>query len=222
MQESDEVEERLRWALSKLPRWAVRVDTGGMWVAVSPTYDLDGLVIYGRSAEELVHRVQVQVCVEAMALDRGGRRPPGGVLCGVDFTGLVAEADQFDIRTEGALHLPGAVPAFSPGGPVPPGAPLPTLGGPPPSVLTTAQTERLLGTIATGPGRGGNPNGTRATGRGGNASVDADPPKPKPAVPEGRAFGFEGDPCPECGLMAMVRNGSCLKCTSCGATTGCS
>ncbi len=34
--------------------------------------------------------------------------------------------------------------------------------------------------------------------------------------------GYEGDPCPECGQFTMVRNGSCLKCNSCGATTGCS
>ena len=34
--------------------------------------------------------------------------------------------------------------------------------------------------------------------------------------------GFEGDPCTECGQFSLVRNGSCLKCTSCGATTGCS
>lgn len=37
-----------------------------------------------------------------------------------------------------------------------------------------------------------------------------------------RLKGYEGDPCPECGQMTLVRNGSCLKCDSCGATTGCS
>lgn len=34
--------------------------------------------------------------------------------------------------------------------------------------------------------------------------------------------GYEGDACPECGQFTLVRNGSCLKCNSCGATTGCS
>ncbi len=34
--------------------------------------------------------------------------------------------------------------------------------------------------------------------------------------------GYEGDPCPDCGQFTLVRNGSCLKCDSCGATTGCS
>ena len=34
--------------------------------------------------------------------------------------------------------------------------------------------------------------------------------------------GYEGEGCSECGAFTMVRNGSCLKCDSCGATTGCS
>jgi ribonucleotide reductase alpha subunit len=34
--------------------------------------------------------------------------------------------------------------------------------------------------------------------------------------------GYTGDMCPECGHFKMVRNGVCLKCTECGATTGCS
>ena len=37
-----------------------------------------------------------------------------------------------------------------------------------------------------------------------------------------RIKGYEGDACPECGALTLVRNGSCLKCDSCGATTGCS
>ncbi len=34
--------------------------------------------------------------------------------------------------------------------------------------------------------------------------------------------GYEGDPCGECGQLTLVRNGTCLKCLSCGATSGCS
>jgi ribonucleoside-diphosphate reductase alpha chain len=34
--------------------------------------------------------------------------------------------------------------------------------------------------------------------------------------------GYTGDSCSDCGNFTMVRNGSCLKCNSCGATTGCS
>ena len=34
--------------------------------------------------------------------------------------------------------------------------------------------------------------------------------------------GYEGDPCRECGQFTMVRNGTCLKCDTCGTTSGCS
>ncbi|TNF24240.1 MAG: vitamin B12-dependent ribonucleotide reductase [Deltaproteobacteria bacterium] len=37
-----------------------------------------------------------------------------------------------------------------------------------------------------------------------------------------RMKGYEGDACPECGHMTLVRNGTCLKCLTCGGTTGCS
>ncbi len=39
---------------------------------------------------------------------------------------------------------------------------------------------------------------------------------------EAKMKGYEGDPCPDCGAMTLVRNGSCLKCNTCGNTTGCS
>ncbi|MEM7164347.1 MAG: vitamin B12-dependent ribonucleotide reductase [Planctomycetota bacterium] len=39
---------------------------------------------------------------------------------------------------------------------------------------------------------------------------------------EARLKGYEGDPCQECGQFTLVRNGTCLKCESCGGTTGCS
>ncbi|MCG3204207.1 MAG: hypothetical protein KCHDKBKB_00917 [Elusimicrobia bacterium] len=39
---------------------------------------------------------------------------------------------------------------------------------------------------------------------------------------EARMKGYEGDPCRECGQFTMVRNGTCLKCNTCGATSGCS
>jgi len=37
-----------------------------------------------------------------------------------------------------------------------------------------------------------------------------------------RQKGYEGDPCPVCGNLTLVRNGTCLKCDTCGSTTGCS
>ncbi len=39
---------------------------------------------------------------------------------------------------------------------------------------------------------------------------------------QSRARGYTGDACPECGHFTLVRNGTCLKCDVCGATTGCS
>jgi ribonucleoside-diphosphate reductase alpha chain len=39
---------------------------------------------------------------------------------------------------------------------------------------------------------------------------------------QARLKGYEGDACGECGNFTLVRNGTCLKCTTCGATSGCS
>jgi len=37
-----------------------------------------------------------------------------------------------------------------------------------------------------------------------------------------RIKGYEGDSCEECGNFTLIRNGTCLKCDTCGATSGCS
>ncbi len=52
------------------------------------------------------------------------------------------------------------------------------------------------------------------------------------AVPAGRSVsdrraeakmkGYVGEACPECANFTLVRNGTCLKCDTCGSTTGCS
>ena len=39
---------------------------------------------------------------------------------------------------------------------------------------------------------------------------------------EAKAKGYVGEACPECANFTLVRNGTCLKCETCGATTGCS
>jgi ribonucleoside-diphosphate reductase alpha chain len=39
---------------------------------------------------------------------------------------------------------------------------------------------------------------------------------------EARAKGYEGEACGDCGNFTLVRNGTCLKCDTCGSTTGCS
>ena len=50
--------------------------------------------------------------------------------------------------------------------------------------------------------------------------------QPKPAISERRAEakarGYEGEACGECQNFTLVRNGTCMKCDTCGSTTGCS
>lgn len=41
-------------------------------------------------------------------------------------------------------------------------------------------------------------------------------------IREARMKGYEGDNCAECGNFTLVRNGTCLKCDTCGSTSGCS
>jgi ribonucleoside-diphosphate reductase alpha chain len=70
------------------------------------------------------------------------------------------------------------------------------------------------------------------------SSVQAEASAPRPAaqatpaasmsaalsdkVREARLKGYEGDPCKGCGSFTLVRNGVCLKCDTCGETSGCS
>jgi ribonucleoside-diphosphate reductase alpha chain len=41
-------------------------------------------------------------------------------------------------------------------------------------------------------------------------------------IAEARVKGYEGEACQECGNFTLVRNGTCLKCDTCGSTSGCS
>ncbi len=41
-------------------------------------------------------------------------------------------------------------------------------------------------------------------------------------IREAKMKGYEGDACGECGNFTLVRNGTCMKCTTCGSTSGCS
>jgi ribonucleoside-diphosphate reductase alpha chain len=45
--------------------------------------------------------------------------------------------------------------------------------------------------------------------------------KPDEKIRQARLKGYEGDPCSECGQLTLVRSGSCCKCDTCGATSGC-
>ena len=42
------------------------------------------------------------------------------------------------------------------------------------------------------------------------------------AATKAKMQGYEGDPCGECGNYTLVRNGTCMKCNTCGGTSGCS
>ena len=47
--------------------------------------------------------------------------------------------------------------------------------------------------------------------------------KPTPSkAEEAKVKGYEGEACTSCNQFTLVRNGSCLKCVSCGETSGCS
>jgi ribonucleoside-diphosphate reductase alpha chain len=54
--------------------------------------------------------------------------------------------------------------------------------------------------------------------------LDQAPPEENEVIKivQARIKGYEGDPCPACGSFTLVRNGTCMKCDSCGGTTGCS
>jgi ribonucleoside-diphosphate reductase alpha chain len=41
-------------------------------------------------------------------------------------------------------------------------------------------------------------------------------------IREAKAKGYEGDACMECNNFTLVRNGTCMKCETCGSTSGCS
>lgn len=51
-----------------------------------------------------------------------------------------------------------------------------------------------------------------------NGATDATPD----ARIAARMKGYEGDACGECGNFTLVRNGTCMKCDTCGSTSGCS
>jgi ribonucleoside-diphosphate reductase alpha chain len=57
---------------------------------------------------------------------------------------------------------------------------------------------------------------TRAKARLARGNLEAD------RAAEARVKGYEGESCRECGNFTLVRNGTCLKCDTCGGTSGCS
>jgi ribonucleoside-diphosphate reductase alpha chain len=52
--------------------------------------------------------------------------------------------------------------------------------------------------------------------------VAAEADKARERAIEARLKGYEGDACGACGNFTLVRNGTCMKCDTCGSTSGCS
>jgi ribonucleoside-diphosphate reductase alpha chain len=55
-----------------------------------------------------------------------------------------------------------------------------------------------------------------------SAAVSAHVDSKLARIREARLKGYEGDACGDCGNFTLVRNGTCLKCDTCGSTSGCS
>jgi ribonucleoside-diphosphate reductase alpha chain len=77
-----------------------------------------------------------------------------------------------------------------------------------------------------GHGRNGNghhgKNGNGHHGKNGDGTVSAKVQALADSIQVARMKGYEGDACSDCGNFTLVRNGACLKCATCGGTTGCS
>lgn len=87
-----------------------------------------------------------------------------------------------------------------------------------PDDLRSTETIRLNGGVQAA-SRQGWINGSREPQ---TPPVSSAPPSTEALVQKARLQGYEGDPCPTCGHLTLVRNGTCLKCETCGSTTGCS
>jgi ribonucleoside-diphosphate reductase alpha chain len=72
--------------------------------------------------------------------------------------------------------------------------------------------------LGASPGSGGASAAVRATESTEPALLDGRLAQARLA----RLKGYEGDPCPNCANFTLVRSGTCLKCDTCGSTTGCS
>jgi ribonucleoside-diphosphate reductase alpha chain len=84
------------------------------------------------------------------------------------------------------------------------------------------------GAAAGAGAHGAHPSGAAAAAQAGMQSAVQvlDQTRPEDSemvkIAQARIKGYEGDPCPTCGSFTMVRSGTCMKCNTCGSTTGCS
>jgi ribonucleoside-diphosphate reductase alpha chain len=92
--------------------------------------------------------------------------------------------------------------------------------GPPANGVQTAKIKTQAPPVVAGNGNGRSNGGSAvATALG---TLVLNPQSLKNGSALAKLKGYEGDPCGECGQLTLVRNGTCLKCLSCGATSGCS
>jgi ribonucleoside-diphosphate reductase alpha chain len=85
---------------------------------------------------------------------------------------------------------------------IPPKAGTPTVSG----TAVVTRTPEPVAAVATSPASGGMAKGQIVAAK----------------AREAIAKGYSGDACTQCGQFTLVRNGTCLKCDSCGTTSGCS
>ena len=109
-------------------------------------------------------------------------------------------------------------------------------GGPDETVSAGYVRSNLL--VLNGGAGGDNDDGGRASARraggargGGDAAIALARPERqeaaalsggRDALQQARSKGYEGEACGDCGNFTLVRNGTCMKCVTCGATSGCS
>jgi ribonucleoside-diphosphate reductase alpha chain len=85
---------------------------------------------------------------------------------------------------------------------IPPKAGTPTVSG----TAVVTRTPEPVGAVATAPAGAAMAKGQIVAAK----------------AREAIAKGYSGDACTQCGQFTLVRNGTCLKCDSCGTTSGCS
>ena len=92
--------------------------------------------------------------------------------------------------------------------------------GEPASDEAPAVSGSLGGQVADGAGTVPAAVGAAAAAQAAETTPEVDPRLA--LIREARIRGYEGEACDECGNFTLVRNGTCLKCNTCGATSGCS
>jgi len=86
-----------------------------------------------------------------------------------------------------------------------------------------AQMREIRGEVMQAVG-GSNPVGDMVSAIGASLTIQTMSSRDLQAkrAAEARMKGYEGDACGSCGNFTLVRNGTCMKCNTCGSTSGCS